>query len=63
MGNDGGAPGNPYIAAEQHLKIFHAIRDGDPDAAALGMQEHIQTSLKNYLLEVRRRMNSDLPIP
>lgn len=63
MGKDGGAPGNPFIAAEQHLKIFQAIRDGNPDAAALEMQEHIQTTLKNYLLEVRRRMNRDLPIP
>ncbi len=63
MGKDGGAPGSPFIAAEQHLKIFQAIRDGNSEAAALGMQEHIQTTLKNYLLEVRRRMNSDLPIP
>jgi GntR family transcriptional regulator, transcriptional repressor for pyruvate dehydrogenase complex len=63
MGSDGGAPGSPYIAAEQHLKIFQAIRDGNPDAAALGMQEHIQTTLKSYLLEVRRRMNSNLFTP
>lgn len=63
MGNDGGTPGNPFISAEQHLKIFQAIRDGNPDAAALCMQEHIQTFLKNYLLEVSRRMNSDLLIP
>ncbi len=56
MGKDGGAPGDPYIAAAQHLQIAQAIRDGDAGAAAVGMQDHIQTTLKNYLLEVRRRM-------
>lgn len=53
--------GSPIIAAAEHLAILQRIRDGNADAAALAMQTHIQTFLDNYQLEVRRRMNSDLP--
>lgn len=61
MGNDGSTPGSPFTAAAQHLAIFQRIRDGDGDGAALAMQQHIQTVLESYQLELRRRMNSDLP--
>src|SRR5579883_2674064 len=63
MGADGGQwgkPGSPIVAAKQHLAIAQAIRNGDPDAAAREMQQHIQTSFENYELEVRRRMSDGL---
>ncbi len=63
MGIEGGKPGNPITAAAQHMAIFQGIRDGDADAAALAMQQHIQAFLQNYQFEVRRRMNSDLFSP
>jgi GntR family transcriptional regulator, transcriptional repressor for pyruvate dehydrogenase complex len=63
IGNDGHTPGSPIAAAAQHLAICQRIRDGDGDSAALAMQQHIQTVFESYLLEVRRRMNSDLPRP
>lgn len=61
MGIDGGKPGSPITAAAQHFAIFQCIRDGDAEAAALTMQQHIQTFWESYQLEVRRRMSSDLP--
>ena len=62
MGIEGGVgtPGSPVDAAKQHLAIARAIRDGDPDAAAREMQQHIQTTLESYELEVRRRMSDGL---
>jgi GntR family transcriptional repressor for pyruvate dehydrogenase complex len=57
MGDDGGTPGSPIASARQHLAIAQAIRNGDPDMAAREMQQHIQTSLESYELEVCRRMN------
>jgi GntR family transcriptional repressor for pyruvate dehydrogenase complex len=60
MGSDGGTPGSPIASARQHLAIAQAIHNGDPDAAAREMQQHILTSLESYELEVRRRMNDDL---
>lgn len=57
MGDDGGTPGSPVASARQHLAIAQALRTGDPDAAARAMQQHIQTSLESYRLEVRHRMN------
>ena len=60
---EGGKPGSPVTAAAQHLTIVSHIRDGDADAAALTMQQHIQTFWQSYQLEVRRRMTSDLPGP
>jgi DNA-binding FadR family transcriptional regulator len=63
MGDDESKPGSPVNAATQHLAIFQRIRDGDPDGAAVAMQQHIQTFLESYQQEVRRRMNSDLVEP
>ncbi|MBA3823083.1 MAG: FadR family transcriptional regulator [Ktedonobacterales bacterium] len=60
MGEEGGKPGSPIASAQQHLAIARAIHDGDADAAALGMQQHIQTFFESYELEVRRRMIGDL---
>lgn len=60
MGAEGGIPGSLTLAAEQHLAIVQAIRDGNPDAAAANMQEHIQMALENYQQVVRRRMSADL---
>jgi GntR family transcriptional repressor for pyruvate dehydrogenase complex len=61
LGNDGHTPGSPITAAAQHLAIFQRIRNGEGDAAAMVMQQHIQTVLESYQLEVRRRMSTDLP--
>jgi GntR family transcriptional regulator, transcriptional repressor for pyruvate dehydrogenase complex len=63
MGAEGGKPGSPITAAAQHLEIFQRIRDGDPEAAARAMQQHIETSWESYQLEVRRRMMHNLPTP
>jgi GntR family transcriptional regulator, transcriptional repressor for pyruvate dehydrogenase complex len=63
MGIEGGKPGSPTASAAQHLAIAQYIRDGNSDGAALTMQEHIQTFLASYQLEVRRRMNGILPKP
>jgi DNA-binding FadR family transcriptional regulator len=63
MGGDASRPGSPSNAAAQHLAIYGRIRDGDPDGAAVAMQQHIQTFLESYQLEVRRRMSSDLSEP
>ena len=63
MGIEGGKPGNPLTAAAQHLAIYQGIRDGDAEAAARAMQQHIETTWENYQLEVRRRMMHDLATP
>jgi GntR family transcriptional repressor for pyruvate dehydrogenase complex len=63
MGIEGGKPGSPITAAAQHLATFQRIRDGDAGAAALAMQQHIETYWESYQSEVRRRMNSDFSGP
>lgn len=35
--------GRPQASLEQHRRIFEAIRDGDPSAAATAMREHLKT--------------------
>ncbi len=61
MGAEGGTPGSPSLAAEQHLAIVQAIREGNPEEAAARMQIHIQTYLESYQQEVRRRMSNNPP--
>jgi GntR family transcriptional regulator, transcriptional repressor for pyruvate dehydrogenase complex len=39
------------ISAEQHRRIYQAIRDRDPDAAEREMDAHLQTSLQRQELE------------
>ena len=39
------------ISAEQHRRIYQAIRDRDPDAAEREMDAHLQTSLQRQQLE------------
>jgi GntR family transcriptional repressor for pyruvate dehydrogenase complex len=63
MGVDGAKPGSPITAAAQHIAIFEHIRDGDAEAAARAMQQHIESSWESYQLEVRRRMTHDLHTP
>jgi GntR family transcriptional regulator, transcriptional repressor for pyruvate dehydrogenase complex len=63
MGIDGAKPGSPITAAAQHIAIFEHIRDGDAEAAARAMQQHIESSWESYQLEVRRRMTHDLHTP
>ena len=41
---------------EQHAAIVTAIQEGQPDAAALAMQAHLQWALASYQQEVRLRL-------
>lgn len=59
MAPEGGIPGSLAQAADQHLAIVQAIRDGNPEAAAACMQIHIQAALESYQQEVRRRMSNN----
>ena len=40
----------------EHTAIHHAIRDGDPDAAARAAAVHIDNTLEDYRREIRRRL-------
>lgn len=50
----GGAPGSWQQSAEQHTEILNAIKTGQPEAASIAMQSHVQTVIAAYQLEVRR---------
>jgi len=56
-----GATGSHHVGAEQHAAILAAIRDGQADAAATAMREHVRTTLVSYQQEVRRRLFSLVP--
>jgi DNA-binding GntR family transcriptional regulator len=55
----GGAPGSMVIAAQQHEVIFDAIKDGQSEAAAQAVKNHIETVLSSYRQESRRRLLND----
>jgi GntR family transcriptional regulator, transcriptional repressor for pyruvate dehydrogenase complex len=48
------------VAVSEHRAIFDAIHHGDPERAASAMRQHLNSSLSNYQLEVRRRLGQDL---
>jgi GntR family transcriptional regulator, transcriptional repressor for pyruvate dehydrogenase complex len=52
----GGAPGSSLTAVEQHVALFDAIRDCDPDRAAAAARVHVETVFAAYEREVRRRV-------
>jgi len=44
-------PGRPTRSLDQHLRILEAVQDGDPEAAAAAMRNHVRTVAKVRLLE------------
>jgi GntR family transcriptional regulator, transcriptional repressor for pyruvate dehydrogenase complex len=48
--------GHAAEAVEEHLAIYHAIRDGDPEAAAEAAAVHIDNTLQDYRSEIQRRV-------
>ncbi|TQM78572.1 DNA-binding FadR family transcriptional regulator [Saccharothrix saharensis] len=48
--------GHASEAVEEHLAIYHAIRDGDADAAAAAAGVHIDNTLLDYRREIQRRL-------
>ncbi len=42
--------------AEQHAAILEAIQEGEPDAAAQAMQDHLEGALSHSKQEMRRRL-------
>ena len=57
----GGPPGSLRVAADQHVAILAAIRDGQPDKAAQAMQTHLDTVMASYQQELRRRLIGGMP--
>ena len=55
----GGAPGSMVIAAQQHEVIFAAIKNGQSEAAAQAVKNHVETVLSSYRQEARRRLLND----
>ncbi len=43
-------------AVEEHVAIYQAIRDGDPEAAARAAAVHLDNTLEDYRREIQRRV-------
>ena len=43
-------------AVAEHIAIYEAIRDGDPDAAAQATSVHLDRTLEEYRREIQRRV-------
>ena len=56
IGLQGNLGGHAEEALVEHAAIYHAIRDGDPDAAALAAAVHIDNTLEDYRREIQRRL-------
>ncbi|MCP2170429.1 FadR/GntR family transcriptional regulator [Goodfellowiella coeruleoviolacea] len=56
IGMRGTVGGHASEAIDEHTAIYQAIRDGDPDAAALATASHLDNTLKDYRLEIQRRV-------
>lgn len=56
IGLHGQASSRIVEAAEEHAAIYEAIRDGHPDNAAQAAANHVDRSLEDYRLEIRRRL-------
>ncbi|MFD8500087.1 FadR/GntR family transcriptional regulator [Amycolatopsis sp. NPDC059657] len=48
--------GHAAAAVEEHAAIYQAIRDGDPEAAALATATHLDNTLEDYRREIQRRL-------
>ena len=51
-----GMGGHAAEAVEEHESIYRAIRDGQPEAAAEATVVHLDNTLKDYRLEIKRRV-------
>lgn len=51
-----GIGGRAGAAVAEHQAIYNAIRDGDPDAAALATSAHLDSTLEDYRREIQRRV-------
>ncbi|KOX28249.1 GntR family transcriptional regulator [Saccharothrix sp. NRRL B-16348] len=56
IGLHGSVGGHAAEAVDEHLAIYEAIRDGDPEAAAAAAGVHIDNTLQDYRLEIQRRL-------
>jgi len=56
IGLHGTVGGHAEEAVAEHAAIFHAIRDGDPDAAASAAAVHLDNTLEDYRREIQRRL-------
>ncbi|WP_236594284.1 FadR/GntR family transcriptional regulator [Saccharothrix sp. 6-C] len=56
IGLHGTVGGHAAEAVEEHLAIYEAIRDGDPEAAATAAGLHIDNTLQDYRSEIQRRL-------
>ena len=51
-----GVGGHAGDAVDEHDAIFRAIRDGEPEAAALAACVHLDNTLQDYRREIQRRV-------
>lgn len=56
IGLHGTLGGHAQAAVAEHAAIHRAIRDGDPEAAALAATVHLDNTLEDYRREIRRRV-------
>jgi DNA-binding FadR family transcriptional regulator len=56
IGLHGSVGGHAAEAVEEHLAIYQAIRDGDPEAAAEAAGLHLDNTLQDYRREIQRRL-------
>jgi GntR family transcriptional repressor for pyruvate dehydrogenase complex len=56
IGLHGTVGGHAAEAIEEHAAIYRAIRDGDPEAAALAAAIHLDKTLEDYRREIQRRI-------
>ena len=52
----GGAPGSMQASVEQHVALFQAIRDSNPERAAEAARIHVESVFAAYQQEARRRL-------
>ena len=51
-----GVPGSLLAASDHHIKIFEAVRRGEPEQAAQAMTLHLEAVKHSYQQEIRRRI-------
>lgn len=56
IGLHGTVGGHAEEAVAEHAAIHRAIRDGDPEAAALAATVHLDKTLEDYRREIQRRV-------
>jgi GntR family transcriptional repressor for pyruvate dehydrogenase complex len=52
----GGAPGSLQASVDQHMALFQAIREGNPERAAEAARIHVESVYAAYQQEARRRL-------